>query len=164
MDSKEIKRLFQPSLDGVAQVMRDQLRMAQQKGCEVKVANMPSLSTSSTNLTCHTESYPHGRVWTIRILVRLFKGYIGKRVRTWGSEYRVGLVKITVGRASLRFVSVPFTNGSFQQIDRRCMWCRHSCSTERRRTCAHLAVQLRILADRALRHAGGPCKSETEAR
>lgn len=55
MDSKEIKKLFQPSLDGVAQVMKDQLRMAQQKGCEVKVANMPSLSTSSTSLTFDTQ-------------------------------------------------------------------------------------------------------------
>jgi hypothetical protein len=43
VDSKEIKELFQDSLDGVADVMKEQLRMAQQKGCEVKVANIPSL-------------------------------------------------------------------------------------------------------------------------
>src|SRR5271170_909707 len=62
------------------------------------------------------------------------------------------------------FVSIYFTNRSCQQIDRCCMWSRHSCTPERRRTCTHPGVQLRIFADRALRHAGGSCKSETEDR
>lgn len=39
MDRREIKKLFNPSLEEVARVMKDQLEKARQKGCDVKVWN-----------------------------------------------------------------------------------------------------------------------------
>ncbi len=34
---KEMEELFLPSLEGVAKVMKNQLRLAQEKGCNLKV-------------------------------------------------------------------------------------------------------------------------------
>jgi len=55
--------------------MKDQLRSAQQKGCDVKVD--PGISRHPPDSLC-AESYPHGRVWTVGILVRLLTCYVGK--------------------------------------------------------------------------------------
>ena len=36
-----MENLFLPSLEGVAEVMKEQLRLAREKGCDVKVASTP---------------------------------------------------------------------------------------------------------------------------
>jgi hypothetical protein len=99
--------------------MMDQLTMTQQKNREVKVKKTlfyPNLYTKHTKLTRYTESYSYGWLWTIRILVHILKGYIGKKVWTWGSKHRAGLVKTTVGRlrstSSLPFLLTDFSNRS----------------------------------------------------
>jgi hypothetical protein len=57
-----MERLFSPSLEGVAEVMNKQLRLAQEKGCDVKVVSTPC-STYRAHVVA--ENYTHGRLRTI---------------------------------------------------------------------------------------------------
>lgn len=57
-----MERLFLPSLEGVAEVMNKQLRLAQEKGCDVKVV---STLYSTYQADVVAENYTHGRLRTI---------------------------------------------------------------------------------------------------
>jgi hypothetical protein len=57
--------------------MKDQLRLAEQKGLGVKVSD--DLSGFHLRKNSHAaESYAHGRFWTVKIFVLSPEGYIGK--------------------------------------------------------------------------------------
>ena len=57
-----MEHLFLPSLKGVAEVMNKQLRLAQEKGCDVKVG---SASCSTFQAQYCAENNTYGWLWTI---------------------------------------------------------------------------------------------------
>lgn len=94
-----------PSVEGVVQVTKEQLRMTRQKGREVKVSSTLFPPNPDTNLIRYAENHSYRWLWTIRIPILVFKGYTSKRGWTWRQKYRAGLLKITVGR--IRGTSSP---------------------------------------------------------
>ena len=57
-----MERLFLPSLEGVSEVMNTQLRLAHEKGCDVKVGSTPC---STCQAHYFAENHTHWRLWTI---------------------------------------------------------------------------------------------------
>lgn len=68
-----MKKLFEPSLEGVAEVMMDQLKMAQLRGREINVRGKLYTLNSQPRLTFQTESHSYGRLWPIRCFIEALK-------------------------------------------------------------------------------------------
>ena len=130
--------LFLDSLEGVAEVMKEQLERAQKKGCDLKVAR-PPCSRGQAHLI--VESYTHGRLRTIRILVRSLEEIIGNRMWPRGTNDCVRDVKVTVSKFIYQF---QYPSLADEQVDRCGTWCRSSRPQEGRWTCPSPAGQLRI--------------------